>query len=791
MGLERLCAAVRETPSTYATDLFAPIIEHIRSALGHAQARDEYLTACRVVADHSRAMAFLIAEGVLPGNEGRDYVLRLIMRRAMRYGQMIGLSAPFLGHVTDVVCDSMGEAYPSLQQRKDWIKRVVSTEEERFARTLELGRIRQNEFAAARAAQASALAEVADLAAGAAAQCDSPQGPHLEELAVAARNLRDGIEAAIELPGPVVTEVKAAVRALVNYAQAALQEQPNATALRDELDMIRERLPTGQAGLSGLAAQAVESLWPLLGGLDAWSGDQADRAALFSRLGASLGDQLGRLRTIPGDEVFRLYDTYGFPPELTRMLAAEYGLEIDQEGFEVAMQQQRERARAGQKFRVERAREAYLRLGLGNTEFVGYDTTTAQATVVAVLVDGVATDRATPGSSIEIVLDRSPFYAEAGGQIGDTGELRGPGGLAEVLDTQAVLPGLTVHRARVARASLAVGDEVTASVDAGRRLDIMCNHTATHLLHRALREVLGEHAQQRGSLVAPDRLRFDFAHLSPLTPDDIQRLEQRVNELIRSDLEVRPEHLPLDEARRRGAIMLFGEKYGDVVRMVSIDELSRELCGGTHLDSTGKIGHFVITSESAVGAGVRRVEAVTGRGADSYVRQRLALVEQMAGELGAQTAEQIPGRLASLLSRLHEQEALIQKLQEGLASRGAALIDGVVRVDGIAVLSARVDGLELDGLRRQTDVLRDRLGSAVVVLATVSDDKPQLVVAVTPDVVARGLRANDLVARLSPMLDGGGGGRPELAQAGGRDASRLDEALAVVEELVREWLQQA
>jgi alanyl-tRNA synthetase len=657
MGLERIVSVMQGVRTNYETDLFAPILDRVQQLLGHTDAqREEGLVAYRVIADHSRAMTFLIADGVLPGNEGRRYVLRMIMRRAMRFGKKLGFDGPFLGQVAETVIHLMGGHYTELVERRDFILEAIAQEEERFQRTLETG---------------------------------------------------------LTILDRVIAEVEAA----------------------------------GQV-------------------------------------------------TIPGREAFRLYDTYGFPFDLTRDIAEEHGLTVDRAGFDQAMAEQKARARAAQKFGVADIEAFYRQLELPKTAFLGYDydRLTSEARVLALVRDGELVEVAEEGQMVEIVLDQSPFYAEAGGQVGDTGGIRAGSGQVTVTATEAPIPGLIVHRGRVEEGVIQVGQTVEAAVDQARRWDIMRNHTATHLLHRALHVVLGEHALQQGSLVAPDRLRFDFTHLSAVTREELTRIEEFVNEAIRADYTVTWRHLPFDEARRAGAVALFGEKYGDVVRMVTVGEgevpergyFSRELCGGTHVLRTGQIGFLAIVSESSIAAGVRRVEAVTGRGAEEWARGLAAQLEQAARVIGAPPAE-VAERAEKLVEQLDAQRKEIARLRRELAKRQAdALLGQVRQVDGVPVVAGQVDAADVDGLREMTDWIRQRLGSAVVVLGTVIEGRPQLVAAVTPDLVDRGYHAGRLVNAVAGILGGRGGGRPNMAQAGGGDPGRLPDALARVAELVRD-----
>ncbi|MFQ5341885.1 MAG: alanine--tRNA ligase [Anaerolineae bacterium] len=653
LGLERLVAVLQGVYSNYETDLFTNIMDRVQELRGHTDVeRENHIVSYRVIADHGRAMTFLAADRVMPGNEGRAYVMRLIMRRAMRYGKVVGFTGPFLAQVADSVIETMGGHYTELREQEEWIKQVVTEEERRFERTLSTGLI------------------------------------------------------------------------------------------------------------------------------------------MLSNIISSLKDQ-GRTE-IPGWDAFKLWDTYGFPVDLTKNVAEEYGMTIDRAGYEQEMEAHRERSRVEGQFQVSDEQEIYRRLELPQTEFLGYETTqVSDARVVALVRDGERVERATEGQEVQVVLDRTPFYAEAGGQVEDTGQIIAQGGTVTIEDTRRPIRRVTVHYGRVTSGAIAQGDQVEARVDAERRLDIMRNHTATHLLHRALQETLGRHAQQRGSLVAPDRLRFDFAHLTRLSDEELREIEHQVNERIRADLPVQPRNTTLEEARRQGAMMLFGEKYGERVRMVAIDDYSRELCGGTHLDRTGQIGEFVITSESSVGAGLRRIEALTGHGAERYVREHVELLEGVAATLGAQDLGEVKPRLSGLMSELKEQRREIDRLRKRVALHETeSVLSQSVSLDGVTVLATRVEAADMAGLRERIDVLRDRLGSGVIVLGSVINDKPQLVASVTSDLVAKGLDAGGLVQQVAAVVGGGGGGRPTLAQAGGQDASKLNEALARVPDLVSQALGQ-
>ncbi|MFQ5854204.1 MAG: alanine--tRNA ligase [Anaerolineae bacterium] len=652
LGLERLVAVLQGVYSNYETDLFTNIMDRLQALLGHTDAeREEHIVGYRVIADHGRAMAFLAADGVMPGNEGRSYVMRLIMRRAMRFGKLIGFSEPFLAQVSDSVIETMGDHYSELRDREHWVKQVITEEERRFERTLDTG-----------------------------------------------LTILDNV-------------------------------------------------------IADLQAQGKSE--------------------------------------IPGQDAFRLHDTYGFPVDLTEDVAEEYGMTVDRAGYEREMEEKRDRDRETGKFVVGEEAETYRRLDLPPTKFLGYETTVvSNAHVIALVQNRQRVEHVSEGDEVQVVLDRTPFYAEAGGQVGDTGRIITPGGTVTVEDTHSPIKGVIIHYGQVAAGSISQGDLVEARVDVERRMDIMRNHTATHLLHKALQSVLGEHAQQRGSLVAPDRLRFDFAHLSALSEEEVREIEHRVNEKIRADLPVEPKYTTLDEARRLGAMMLFGEKYGENVRMVTIDDYSRELCGGTHLHRTGQIGGFLITNEGSVGAGLRRIEALTGRGAERYMRERLELLGDVAGTLGAQGLGEVRPRLHSLLDEVKGQRREIDRLRRRIALQETeSILNKTVVLDGVEVVAAQVEAMDMEGLRERIDFLRDRLGSGVIVLGSVIDGRPQLVAAVTSDLVAKGLDAGDLVQQVAAVVGGSGGGRPMLAQAGGRDPGKLDEALSRVKELVSQALE--
>ncbi len=667
MGLERMSMVLQGVKSNYDTDVFLPIIERTIALLGSDEAHYRaHFAPYRAVADHSRAVAFLIADGVLPGNTGRSYVLRRILRRAAYQGRTVGFEKPFLADVIATVIDQMGAAYPELRQRREFILETTDAEERQFLRTLAGG---------------------------------------------------------IHRLGAVIGQVRA----------------------------------------SGSGV-------------------------------------------IPGEEAFTLKDTYGFPLDLTQRIAAEQGLAVDEPAYERAMTEQRARSRAATQFKRGAEAEVWADADVPPTEFTGYEHFAGAAQVLALVAGGDSISAASAGQAVQLVLDRTPFYAESGGQVGDSGALIGPNGRVRVSDTQRPIPGVIVHYGTVEDGTIALHDTVEVRVDAERRRSIMRNHTATHLLHRALRDVLGGHAAQAGSLVAPERLRFDFTHNRQVTPEQQREIERRINAWVRADTPVEWEVTDYQRAIDRGAMALFGEKYGDRVRMVTVGCLdgeiledstipdprssglmcSRELCGGTHVARTGEIGFFRIVAESSVAGGVRRIEALTGAGAEQWADAQAATLRDLAARLGVPPAQALD-KLDALLNDLRQQGHDLDKLR-AQSARGAleGLLGQVQRHDGVPFVAARVEAPDPARLREQGDWLRDKIGSGVVVLGALIGEKPQILAVVTPDLVKRGLHAGNIVKALAQIMGGGGGGRPDMAQAGGRDAAKLDEALAQVACLVAE-----
>ena len=637
MGLERAAAVLQGVHGNYETDLFRTLIGAAAEITGADDSGDKSL---RVIADHVRSCAFLITDGVVPSNEGRGYVLRRIVRRAIRHGHRLGMRDPFFWRMVAALDAEMGEAYPELRRRRERVERALRQEEEQFARTLDQGM----------------------------------------------RVLEDAID-----------------------------------------------------GLGG--------------------------------------------DVIPGETVFRLYDTYGFPVDLTADVARERSLSVDLDEFDRAMEGQRARARASSRFKADD--EARIDVG-GASTFTGYDRFDGKATVTALLREGEGVERLGPEENGWVVLDETPFYAEAGGQVGDRGWLSAGGIGFEVTDTQRHGDAI-VHIGVVTGGALPVGAVVEARVDAEARRATARNHSATHLLHAALHTVLGEHVQQKGSLVAPDRLRFDFSHYEPVTRDELRRIEAMVSSWILGNDEARTEVMPLDEAKRSGAVALFGEKYEDPVRVLSIGSYSAELCGGTHVRRSGDVGLFKIVSEGGIAAGVRRIVALTGTEALAWVHSMEDRIERISGAMKAD-AETVADRVEAMLARGRALERDLERLKARVAaSRGDDLAAQAVDVDGLKVLAAKIDGADPKALRGTVDRLKSRLGSAAVVLATVKAEKVALVAGVTGDYTDR-IEAGTLANHVARQVGGRGGGRPDLAQAGGNDPSRLDQAIRSVQGWVREQL---
>ncbi|GEN35480.1 alanine--tRNA ligase [Aneurinibacillus danicus] len=650
MGLERMASILQEVDNNFETDLLFPIIEATCNIAGVKYGESpEKDVALKVIADHSRTVVFAIGDGALPSNEGRGYVIRRLLRRAVRYGKVLGIDKSFLYTLTSVVGEIMKAYYPEVLEKREFIERVIKNEEERFHETLN-------------------------------------EGLHILE------------------------------------------------------QMVEAAKKAGQTKISG-------------------------------------------------PEAFKLYDTYGFPFDLTEDFAAEQGLTVDREGFDIAMEEQRARARAA------RQDEDSMQVQGGvlgdikvKSEFVGYDELVTSAKVAAIVHDNESVDMVGAGTECQVILDRTPFYAESGGQVADKGLLSAGKMQARVQDTQKGPNGQHVHTVLVESGTLKVGDTVEAIVERASRADTIKNHTATHLLHQALKDVLGTHVNQAGSLVAPDRLRFDFSHFGAVTADELEQIETKVNEQIWRNIDVNIMHKSLTEAKAMGAMALFGEKYGDEVRVVQVGDYSLELCGGCHVSNTAEIGLFKILSEAGIGAGTRRIEAVTGRMAYEYLNKQLQTLKKVAEELKTNISS-VPQRIEAVKGEMkaleRENESLRAKLSHLEAS---SLTDQVEEVKGVKVLAAKVNGVDMDNLRNMVDDLKNKLGSGIVVLGSVKDDKVNIVAGVTADLVKQGFHAGKAVKEVAVRCGGGGGGRPDMAQAGGKNPAQLPEALAFVKSWVGEQI---
>ena len=730
MGLERAAVILQGKSNIYETDLFVPIIEKACELTGKTYGQDQQTDyALRVVAEHARSAAFLIGDGVSPGNEGRGYVLRRIIRRAIRHGRQLGMAEPFLAEVTEVVLGHFSHVYHELEENHDFILRVIRSEEERFGRTFEQG-----------------------------------------------NGILRGLFKLREAAIPILIQAKS------DAAQASV-------------------LITTLTAASSISGDADESI-----GVDLAVNSLAQRLADIDRgqINESLDDWSGR---ISGIETFILYATHGFPPELTAEIAREHGLEVDMDGFQREMEVHEEQSKSDRAFTGSMEMlSAYEDLGLGATPFVGYDGMSQESTLAAILVGPSAgsgqtepegsgqlepSSHATQGQRVEVVLAETPFYAEGGGQLGDQGMITGPNGVVRVEDTQSPVAGLIVHRGVVEQGDISVGEKVTAQVDINRRLDASRNHSGTHLLHASLRSVLGAHVHQAGSLVNPDRLRFDFSHVTALSPQEILSVQALSNEKVRENLLVSTQETTYAEAVRQGALAFFGDKYGDVVRMVSMsngEAFSVEVCGGTHVSATGQVGTLFVLGESSIGGGMRRIEAVTGRAAEELFIQQAAKLDALSQRLQTPVAD-LEARLDSFISDTEDLRRRLAALERStLRSEAEEILGRVVDVDGVKVVAARTSAPDPEAMREMGDFLKAKLSSVVVMLGSVVDGSPILIAMVTPDLVEKGLHAGNLARDTAKVVGGGGGGRPDMAQAGGRDAGKLDEALSGVPELVKQSL---
>ncbi|MEJ4084166.1 alanine--tRNA ligase [Bacillus altitudinis] len=650
MGLERMVSVIQNVPTNFDTDLFMPIIRAVETISGESYGESkEKDTAFKVIADHIRTVAFAVSDGALPSNEGRGYVLRRLLRRAVRYAKTIHIHRPFMYDLVPVVAEIMKDFYPDVQAKEEFIAKVIKNEEERFHETL-------------------------------------------------------------------------------NEGLAILSE------------VIKKERDNGSSQISG-------------------------------------------------KDVFKLYDTYGFPVELTEEYAEDENMTVDHEGFQLEMEKQRERARnARQDVGSMQVQGGALGDIKAESTFVGYENLTADARIIELLQNGEIVTEAHEGETVQILLDETPFYAESGGQVADKGTLKSAEAIIDIKDVKKAPNGQHVHEGVVVSGTVQKGIEVTAEVESALRKGIVKNHTATHLLHQALKDVLGSHVNQAGSLVNENRLRFDFSHFGQVTKEELSQIEKIVNEKIWEGISVAIDLKPIAEAKEMGAMALFGEKYGDIVRVVQVGDYSIELCGGCHVQNTAEIGLFKIASESGIGAGTRRIEAVTGKGAYEELNDQLAILEKAANELKSNTKD-VPKRIASLQADLkevqRENESLLAKLSQAEAG---SILEKVIEVGGVNVLTEKVNAKDMNHLRTMVDDLKAKLGSAVIVLGAVQNGKVNISAGVTKDVIEKGLHAGKLVKQAAEICGGGGGGRPDMAQAGGKQPEKLEEALATVEESVKSVL---
>lgn len=648
MGLERMVSVIQNVPTNFETDLFMPIIKSVEK-LTSVQYSDRVETdvAFKVIADHIRTVAFAIGDGALPSNEGRGYVLRRLLRRAVRFAKQIQIERPFMYELVPVVGEVMKDFYPDVNEKADFIQRVIRTEEERFHETLSEG---------------------------------------------------------LTILDKIVAETKAASKGIVS-----------------------------------------------------------------------------------GEDVFRLYDTYGFPVDLTEEYVEEAGLAIDRPGFEEEMNKQRERARAARQDTGSMNVQSDLLSKITEpSEFVGYETLKADATIQALIVNQELVEVASAGQEAQLILDRTPFYAESGGQVADGGFIRTETGVAEVIDVKKAPNGQHLHTVQVKEGTLSSKASAKASVTRTERSGTIKNHTATHILHQALKDTLGTHVNQAGSLVSENRLRFDFSHFGQVTQEELTQIESIVNEKIWSALSVDISEKNLDEAKQMGAMALFGEKYGDTVRVVQVGDYSLELCGGIHVQNTAEIGQFKIVSETGIGAGVRRIEAVTGKAAYLYVQEQLDILQEAATLVKAKSVRDVPARIDSILGQMkavqRENESLSAKVGNMEASN---LTDSVVEVNGVSVLAKKVNARDMDALRTIMDKLKQETESGILVLGAETGGKVSIVAAVTKDLIDQGFHAGKIVKEVATRCGGGGGGRPDMAQAGGKNPDQLDSALEFVAEYVK------
>ncbi|SDI76918.1 alanine--tRNA ligase [Alteribacillus bidgolensis] len=648
MGLERIVSVIQDAKTNYDTDLFLPIMRTVEKITGLSYgSSEEKDVAFKVIADHIRTVSFAVGDGALPSNEGRGYVLRRLLRRAVRYAKLIGIERPFMYELVPVVGEIMADYYPEVKNKEAFIQKVIKNEEERF----------------------------------------------------------------------------------------------------------HETLSEGLAILSDIMKKA----------------EQADTSV------------------ISGEDVFRLYDTYGFPVDLTEEYVTEKGFAIDLEGFEKEMRAQRERARAARKEDASmQSQNAVLAEIKENSEFIGYDELQAEAVVQVIVHEKEKVDTVSAEMTAQLILDQTPFYAESGGQVADKGKIVNKKMEANVVDVQKAPNGQHLHTVEIVSGSLRTGAAVKAVVEERERVDIVKNHTATHLLHQALKDVLGDHVNQAGSLVSEDRLRFDFSHFGQVKQHELDQIEEIVNEKVWKAIPVTIEQKKLEEAKEMGAMALFGEKYGDEVRVVQVGDYSIELCGGCHVNNTAEVGMFKIVSEAGIGAGVRRIEAVTGQKAYEFMNDQMNILKDARDKLKAKSLQDVPQRVEALQQQIRDLQRENESLNAKIGNMEAGnLLDNVKEVNGVNVIAQEVSTADMDGLRNTVDELKQKIDSGIVVLGAVNNGKVNLVAGVTKDLTEKGYKAGNIVKETASICGGGGGGRPDMAQAGGKNPDKLSEALDAVTEIVK------
>jgi|LSQX01.1.fsa_nt_gb alanyl-tRNA synthetase len=649
MGLERIACVMQQVDNIFEVDTIRSVLDQVcRIADVKYGADKKHDVSIRIITDHCRSASMLISDGVLPSNEGRGYVLRRLIRRAARHGRLLGIRETFMADLADMVINNSMDAYPHMASKRDYIKKVITIEEEKFYTTVDQGM----------------------------------------------------------------------------------------TILEQYIQQVKQK-----------------------------SGD-----------------------TLDGDMVFRLHDTYGFPIDLTREIVQEHGLKVDEDGFVTEMERQKEKAREAHFKKEGSAWEKDLFTGehkLFTTQFTGYEEYETVGVVKFIVQDGKLAQSAQMDDEVALVLDKTPFYAESGGQTGDTGKITGKNFTMLVSDCRKTVDGKILHVGKIESGMVQIGDTVTAGIDIEKRKSTARNHTVTHILHKALKNVLGDHVNQSGSFVSPERLRFDFTHFSALTDEHLQAVEQQINEVILSDYPVITRIMSADEAKKEGATALFGEKYADEVRVVSVGDYSKELCGGTHIGASGEAGLVKILSESGIAAGVRRIEALTGTEAVNWYREREKLLNQAAEAVKA-VPEDVPAKIIGLTDELKGLRKEIEALKTKMVNRSLdTVLEKVQDIEGIQVLCDRMDQLDMNGLRNTADMLKNKLGSAVIILASALDGKVNIIISATKDAVSRGVHCGKIIGEAAKATGGGGGGRPEMAQAGGKDISGIDRALEIAFEKVK------